>query len=197
MIFVKKSDEIIRFIINVIFGNIFKLILAFAMLSILVCVTAILGPLLGGAIGIFFVLIFGDGPYIKWLMCLSTIAMFLVYTYLTITLVWSDEIEAYKAKKEQKKRQEFVNDTKNIIKEIKQNAKMQGQENDSDVKDIIKDFEDSIADELHKEKYLAQLRKNLAKIKQEADLNDKNVQESINFMEKRIKNIENGTDTMY
>ena len=167
------------------------------MLSILVFVTAILGPLLGGAIGIFFVLIFGDGPYIKWLMCLSTIAMFLVYTYLTITLVWSDEIEEYKAKKEQKKRQEFVNDTKNIIKEIKQNAKMQGRENDSDVKDIIKAFEDSIADELHKEKYLAQLRKNLAKIKQEADLNDKNVQESIKFMEKRIKNIENGTDTMY
>ena len=191
----KKSDEIIRFIINVIFGNILKLILAFAMLSILVFVTAILGPLLGGAIGIFFVLIFGDGPYIKWLMCLSTIAMFLVYTYLTITLVWSDEIEEYKAKKEQKKRQEFVNDTKNIIKK-KQNAKMQERENDSDIKNIIKEFEDTIVDELHKEKYLAQLRKILAK-KEEADLNDKNIQESIKFMEKRIKNIENGTDTMY
>ena len=74
---------------------------------------------------------------------------------------------------------------------------MQERENDSDIKNIIKEFEDTIVDELHKEKYLAQLRKNLAKIKQEADLNDKNVQESIKFMEKRIKNIENGTDTMY
>ena len=115
---------------------------------------------------------------------------------LTITLVWSDEIEEYKAKKEQKKHQEFVNDTKNIIKKIKQNAKMQERENDSDIKNIIKEFEDTIVDELHKEKYLAQLRKILAK-KEEADLNDKNIQESIKFMEKRIKNIENGTDTMY
>lgn len=114
---------------------------------------------------------------------------------LTITLVWSDEIEEYKAKKEQKKHQEFVNDTKNIIKK-KQNAKMQERENDSDIKNIIKEFEDTIVDELHKEKYLAQLRKILAK-KEEADLNDKNIQESIKFMEKRIKNIENGTDTMY
>lgn len=114
---------------------------------------------------------------------------------LTIRLVWSDEIEEYKAKKEQKKHQEFVNDTKNIIKK-KQNAKMQERENDSDIKNIIKEFEDTIVDELHKEKYLAQLRKILAK-KEEADLNDKNIQESIKFMEKRIKNIENGTDTMY
>lgn len=114
---------------------------------------------------------------------------------LTITIVWSDEIEEYKAKKEQKKHQEFVNDTKNIIKK-KQNAKMQERENDSDIKNIIKEFEDTIVDELHKEKYLAQLRKILAK-KEEADLNDKNIQESIKFMEKRIKNIENGTDTMY
>lgn len=78
----------------------------------------------------------------------------------------------------------------------KQNAKMQERENDSDIKNIIKEFEDTIVDELHKEKYLAQLRKILAK-KEEADLNDKNIQESIKFMEKRIKNIENGTDTMY
>ena len=193
----KKSDEIIRFIINIIFGNIFKLIIAFAILSVLLCFTIILGPLLGASIGIFFILIFGDGPYLNGIMYLSTIGMFLIYTYLTITLVWSDEIEEYKTKKEQKKRQEFVNDTKNIIEEIKQNAKMQGRENDDDVKNIIKGFEDTIADELDKEKYLAQLRKNLAKIKQEADLNDKNVQESIRFMEKKIKNIENGTDTMY
>lgn len=180
----KKSDEIIRFIINIIFGNIFKLIIAFAILSVLLCFTIILGPLLGANIGIFFILIFGDGPYLNGIMYLSTIGMFLIYTYLTITLVWSDEIEEYKTKKEQKKRQEFVNDTKNIIEEIKQNAKMQGRENDDDVKNIIKGFEDTIADELDKEKYLAQLRKNLAKIKQEADLNDKNVQESIRFMEK-------------
>ena len=193
----KKSDEIIRFIINIIFGNIFKLIIAFAILSVLLCFTIILGPLLGASIGIFFILIFGDGPYLNGIMYLSTIGMFLIYTYLTITLVWSDEIEEYKTKKKQKKRQEFVNDTKNIIEEIKQNAKMQGRENDDDVKNIIKGFEDTIADELDKEKYLAQLRKNLAKIKQEADLNDKNVQESIRFMEKKIKNIENGTDTMY
>lgn len=193
----KKSDEIIRFIINIIFGNIFKLIIAFAILSVLLCFTIILGPLLGASIGIFFILIFGDGPYLNGIMYLSTIGMFLIYTYLTITLVWSDEIEEYKTKKEQKKRQEFVNDTKNIIEEMKQNAKMQGRENDDDVKNIIKGFEDTIADELDKEKYLAQLRKNLAKIKQEADLNDKNVQESIRFMEKKIKNIENGTDTMY
>ncbi len=73
---------------------------------------------------------------------------------------------------------------------------MQERENDSDIKNIIKEFEDTIVDELHKEKYLAQLRKILAK-KEEADLNDKNIQESIKFMEKRIKNIENGTDTMY
>lgn len=183
----KKSDEIIRFIINIIFGNIFKLIIAFAILSVLLCFTIILGPLLGANIGIFFILIFGDGPYLNGIMYLSTIGMFLIYTYLTITLVWSDEIEEYKTKKEQKKRQEFVNDTKNIIEEIKQNAKMQGRENDDDVKNIIKDFEDTIADELDKEKYLAQLRKNLAKIKQEADLNDKNVQESIRFMEKKLK----------
>lgn len=183
----KKSDEIIRFIINIIFGNIFKLIIAFAILSVLLCFTIILGPLLGANIGIFFILIFGDGPYLNGIMYLSTIGMFLIYTYLTITLVWSDEIEEYKTKKEQKKRQEFVNDTKNIIEEIKQNAKMQGRENDDDVKNIIKGFEDTIADELDKEKYLAQLRKNLAKIKQEADLNDKNVQESIRFMEKKLK----------
>lgn len=183
----KKSDEIIRFIINIIFGNIFKLIIAFAILSVLLCFTIILGPLLGASIGIFFILIFGDGPYLNGIMYLSTIGMFLIYTYLTITLVWSDEIEEYKTKKEQKKRQEFVNDTKNIIEEIKQNAKMQGRENDDDVKNIIKGFEDTIADELDKEKYLAQLRKNLAKIKQEADLNDKNVQESIRFMEKKLK----------
>ena len=193
----KKSDEIIRFIINIIFGNIFKLIIAFAILSVLLCFTIILGPLLGASIGIFFILIFGDGPYLNGIMYLSTIGMFLIYTYLTITLVWSDEIEEYKTKKEQKKRQEFVNDTKNIIEEMKQNAKMQGRENDDDVKNIIKGFEDTIADELDKEKYLAQLRKDLAKIKQEADLNDKNVQENIKFMEKEIKNIENGTDTMY
>lgn len=183
----KKSDEIIRFIINIIFGNIFKLIIAFAILSVLLCFTIILGPLLGANIGIFFILIFGDGPYLNGIMYLSTIGMFLIYTYLTITLVWSDEIEEYKTKKEQKKRQEFVNDTKNIIEEIKQNAKMQGRENDDDVKNIIKGFEDTIADELDKEKYLAQLRKNLAKIKQKADLNDKNVQESIRFMEKKLK----------
>lgn len=183
----KKSDEIIRFIINIIFGNIFKLIIAFAILSVLLCFTIILGPLLGANIGIFFILIFGDGPYLNGIMYLSTIGMFLIYTYLTITLVWSDEIEEYKTKKEQKKRQEFVNDTKNIIEEIKQNAKMQERENDDDVKNIIKGFEDTIADELDKEKYLAQLRKNLAKIKQKADLNDKNVQESIRFMEKKLK----------
>ena len=66
------------------------------MLSVLLYFTIFLGPLLGSAIGMFFILIFGEGPYLEFIMWLSTICMFLCYTYLTITLVWSDEIKKFK-----------------------------------------------------------------------------------------------------
>lgn len=193
----KKSEQIIRFIIDVIFSNILKLILVFAILSVLLYFTLFLGPLLGSAIGMFFILIFGEGPYLEFIMWLSTICMFLCYTYLTITLVWSDEIKAFKEKKERQKEQDLQNMFKDILVEMKQNAKAKGLENDKKVQECISSVEKFTADNTRKEQYLKQLRSNLIKFKQEANLEEKAVQESIKFMEKRIRNIENGTDTMY
>lgn len=64
----KKYEQIVQFIVNIILGNIFKFILAFAILSILLYFTLFLGPLLGSAIGIFFILIFGEGSYLALIM---------------------------------------------------------------------------------------------------------------------------------
>ena len=192
--FMKKYEQIVQFIVNIILGNIFKFILAFAILSILLYFTLFLGPLLGSAIGIFFILIFGEGSYLALIMWLSSICMFLCYTYLTITLVWSDEIKLYKEKRKRQQEQDLQNMFKDILIEMKQTAKAKNLEHDEKVQKCISSIEEFTVDTTRKEQYLKQLRSNLAKFKQEANLEDKAVQDSIKNMEKRIKDIENGTE---
>lgn len=147
----KKHEQIIRFMINVIFSNIFKLVLAFVMLSVLCYFTLFLGPLLGSAIGMFFILIFGEGSYLEFIVWFSTICMFLCYTYLTITLVWSDEIKAYRVRKEAQKEQVLQSMFKAIAVEMKQNAKNKGLENDKIVQDCISSIEEFTTDNRQKE----------------------------------------------
>lgn len=86
---------IMKFIIN----NLLKIIFAAGALSILLYFSLLLGPLLGSVIGIFFILIFGEGSYLEFVMRLSTICIFLCFTYGTINLIWSDEIKTYKKRK--------------------------------------------------------------------------------------------------
>lgn len=147
----KKHEQIIQFMINVIFSNIFKLVLAFVMLSVLSYFALFLGPLLGSAIGMLFILIFGEGSYLEVIIWFSTICMFLCYTYLTITLVWSDEIKAYRVRKEHQKEQILQSMFKDIVVEMKQNAKNKGLENDKIVQDCISAIEGFTIDNRQKE----------------------------------------------
>lgn len=189
----KKSDEIIRFIIEVILGNILKLIFAFAMLSVLLYFTLFLGPLLGAAISMMFIPIFGDGPYIEFIMIISSIGMFLYFAYETIKTVWSDEIEAYQLKKEHQREKNFRDSFKDIVTQMKKDVKDRGLENDPKAQEFLRNMDDFVNYDVDKETKLSILRRDLMYAKQMYNPYNPATEELIKAIEQEIKDIENKT----
>lgn len=134
--------SIVKFIIS----NFFKCIFAFCALSVALYFSLWLGPLLGATIGVVFVLIFGDGPYLEFLLWIVTICVFGFMAYELISEIWSDEIKAYKEKKEQQKEYEIRGMFKGVVKEMKQTAKEKGIQDDKKVQKIISDMEEFTKD---------------------------------------------------